>query len=164
LEHIVHARWLWLVPVLPLIGAFINGAFGLKIFRRYGETPIHSLAIMMPAASFFITAYYFWQMLQLPAEGRSLCPRESTLKPDEPELCSTQRRRDAGRGRQLPSCYLCGSASLREYVDSRFRGNDRPEDFRDPRRRLRVRFLPGRREGRACTFHIVVLAIERAPV
>jgi NADH-quinone oxidoreductase subunit L len=72
LEQILHARWLWLVPVLPLLGAFVNGVFGLKIQRRFGETPIHSLAIMMPAASFFITAFYFVRMLVLPPESRQL--------------------------------------------------------------------------------------------
>ncbi|MFZ5515831.1 MAG: NADH-quinone oxidoreductase subunit L [Candidatus Zhuqueibacterota bacterium] len=72
MEHIHEARWLWLVPVLPLIGAFINGAFGLKIHRRYGEKPIHIIAVLMPSLSFIITAFYFLQLLPLPAEERQM--------------------------------------------------------------------------------------------
>jgi NADH-quinone oxidoreductase subunit L len=70
--EIVTARWLWLVPVLPLLGAFINGAFGFKIHRRYGEKPIHILAILMPGLSFVITVVYFQQLLQQPAEQRQM--------------------------------------------------------------------------------------------
>ena len=72
MEHISEARWLWLIPVLPLVGAFINGAFGLKIYRRYGEKPIHSIAVFFPAVSFFITGYYFIQLMQQPAELRQM--------------------------------------------------------------------------------------------
>ncbi len=71
-EPITHISWLWLVPVLPLLGAFINGTFGAKIQRRYGEKPIHALAILMPTLSFLITAVYFVQMLGLPAEARQM--------------------------------------------------------------------------------------------
>ncbi len=70
--EILTARWLWLAPVLPLLGAFINGAFGLKIHRRYGEKPIHILAILMPGLSFVIALYYFLQMMQHPAEQRHM--------------------------------------------------------------------------------------------
>ena len=59
MEHLGTAHWLWLIPVFPLLGAFINGAFGLKIFRRYGEKPIHTLAVLMPSLSFLVTAVYF---------------------------------------------------------------------------------------------------------
>jgi NADH-quinone oxidoreductase subunit L len=72
MEHISPAPWLFLIPLLPLLGAFINGAFGLRIYRRYGETPIHSLAILMPGLSFVITAAYFIKLMLLPAEQRTL--------------------------------------------------------------------------------------------
>jgi NADH-quinone oxidoreductase subunit L len=73
LEQIVHeVRGLWLIPVLPLLGAFINGAFGLKLQRRFGEKPIHSIAVLLPAVSFFITLYYFIELMQLPAPARQM--------------------------------------------------------------------------------------------
>nr|HQI48559.1 hypothetical protein [bacterium] len=64
----IHVSWIWLIPFLPLLGAFINGAFGLKIHRRWGETPIHTLAIFMPGLAFVITALYFFRLMGLPAE------------------------------------------------------------------------------------------------
>ncbi len=68
----IHVSWLWLIPFLPLLGAFINGAFGLKIHRRWGETPIHTLAILMPGLAFVITALYFLRLMGLPAEERQM--------------------------------------------------------------------------------------------
>lgn len=72
MAHVLSIKWLWLIPVLPLLGAFINGAFGLKIHRRWGEKPIHSLAILMPGLSFLLSLYYFIQMLLLPPEHRQM--------------------------------------------------------------------------------------------
>lgn len=68
----IHVSWIWLIPFLPLLGAFINGAFGLKIHRRWGETPIHTLAIFMPGLAFVITALYFFRLMGLPAEERQM--------------------------------------------------------------------------------------------
>lgn len=72
MEPFAQAHLLWLIPVLPLLGAFINGAFGLKIHRRYGEKPIHVVAILMPGLSFVIAAYYFLQMTALAPEQRQM--------------------------------------------------------------------------------------------
>ncbi len=33
--------YLFLIPLLPLIGATYNGLFGLRMFRRYGEAAAH---------------------------------------------------------------------------------------------------------------------------
>jgi NADH-quinone oxidoreductase subunit L len=71
-QHYLTVQWLWLIPALPLLGAFINGAFGLKIYRRYGEKPIHVLAIFFPTASFIITLYYFIRLIQQPGESRQI--------------------------------------------------------------------------------------------
>ena len=72
--EVTTARWLWLAPVLPLLGAFINGAFGLKIQRRYGEKPISALAVLMLGLSFFIAVYYFLQLLsRTPEQRQMLC-------------------------------------------------------------------------------------------
>jgi NADH-quinone oxidoreductase subunit L len=71
-HQISEVQWLWLIPVLPLLGAFINGVLGLKIYRRYGEKPIHYLAVIFPASSFIITVYYFLVLIQQPVELRQL--------------------------------------------------------------------------------------------
>ena len=31
MEPVAHAPWLWLIPVLPLLGAFINGTMGMNL-------------------------------------------------------------------------------------------------------------------------------------
>ncbi len=77
MEEAVHAAWtnvswVWLIPVLPLLGAFINGAFGLRIHRKYGEKPVHTIAVIMPAISFVITLVYFLKLAHLPAESRRM--------------------------------------------------------------------------------------------
>jgi NADH-quinone oxidoreductase subunit L len=72
MEHIVDARWLWLVPFLPLLGAFINGAFGLKIHRQHGEKPVHAVAVLMPGLSFVITLYYFVQLMIVEPHNRKM--------------------------------------------------------------------------------------------
>lgn len=69
---ITEVRWLWLVPFLPLVGAFINGAFGLKIHRKNGERPVHSIAVLMPGLSFFITLYYFIRLMGAEPENRRM--------------------------------------------------------------------------------------------
>ena len=70
MEHVHVARWMWLIPVFPLIGAFVNGVFGLKIHRKYGESPIHTIAVLMPTLSFFVTLWLFFGLMGSPAEDR----------------------------------------------------------------------------------------------
>jgi NADH-quinone oxidoreductase subunit L len=69
-EHAQVARWLWLIPVLPLMGAFVNGVFGRNIQRKYGEKPIHSVAVLMPTLSFFVTLYLFFGLMRSPVDDR----------------------------------------------------------------------------------------------
>src|ERR1051325_3532754 len=52
---------LWLIPLLPLIGAAINGFFG----RRLSKTLIGVVAAGAVFVSFVISVGAFWQMLQL---------------------------------------------------------------------------------------------------
>jgi len=72
MEPVAQAPWLWLIPVLPLIGALINGTLGMNLHRRYGEKPIHTVAIAMPGLSFLIALYYFIQMTSLAPESRRM--------------------------------------------------------------------------------------------
>ena len=53
MEHVTHtaaqlgplatqaAGYLWLIPLFPLLGAFINAAFGLRLQRRFGKGMVH---------------------------------------------------------------------------------------------------------------------------
>jgi NADH-quinone oxidoreductase subunit L len=56
---------LWLIPILPLLGAVINGFFG----RRLSRTTIGLLACGTVAASFAISLNAFLQMLNMPDES-----------------------------------------------------------------------------------------------
>jgi len=56
---------LWLIPILPLLGAVINGFFGKHLSR----TRIGVLASSMVAGSFAISLYAFLQMLGMPEES-----------------------------------------------------------------------------------------------
>ena len=47
-------KYIWLVPLLPLIGAAINGLLGRKL--RFSETLIGGIAVGSVALSFLISA------------------------------------------------------------------------------------------------------------
>jgi hypothetical protein len=51
---------LWLIPALPLLGAAVNGMFGLHLSRRFGPRINHLIAIALPTASFVIATVGFF--------------------------------------------------------------------------------------------------------
>ncbi len=55
-------RLLWLIPILPLLGAVINGVFG----KRLPKQAVAGIAAGSVAGSFLISLAAFVQMLQLP--------------------------------------------------------------------------------------------------
>ena len=55
-------RLLWLIPILPLLGAVINGVFG----KRLPKQVVAGIAAGSVAASFLLSLAAFLQMLQLP--------------------------------------------------------------------------------------------------
>jgi NADH-quinone oxidoreductase subunit L len=60
-------RYIWLLPLLPLLGALVNGVFGIRWFsRRVSGT----LACVLMAAATAIGITAFVQLLQLPADER----------------------------------------------------------------------------------------------
>src|SRR5687768_3416101 len=63
---------LWLIPLFPLIGAFINGVFGKKIQDRFGKSANHTIAIAMMVAASTVAIYGFVKLLGMPAGGRML--------------------------------------------------------------------------------------------
>jgi NADH-quinone oxidoreductase subunit L len=56
---------LWLIPLLPLVGAVINGLFGKKIKNEAVIGAIGTLAI---AGSFVISVLYFFRLLDDPVK------------------------------------------------------------------------------------------------
>src|SRR5437899_3308312 len=60
--------WIWLIPLLPLIGAAINGLAGIRAFSRR-IAGLVACATMTAALGLSLLA--FWQLLGLPAEARA---------------------------------------------------------------------------------------------
>src|SRR5499427_6068245 len=60
-------RYIWLIPILPGIGAAINGLLGIKYFSRK-TAGVVACTMMVAALGMSIVA--FWQLLGLPAEAR----------------------------------------------------------------------------------------------
>jgi NADH-quinone oxidoreductase subunit L len=66
--------YLWVIPVLPLIGAAINGLLG----RRFKNTMVSAIALLFTAASFGWAAWAVWSVW--PGSGVAL-PHIETLGP-----------------------------------------------------------------------------------
>src|SRR5215470_7105874 len=60
-------RYIWLIPLLPGIGAAINGLLGIKNFSR---KTAGAVAVTMMTLALGLSLYAFWQLLGLPAEAR----------------------------------------------------------------------------------------------
>ena len=56
----VEIGWLWLIPFFPLLGAAINGLFGLRIQRTFGKRANHAIAIGAMALSCLVCELVFW--------------------------------------------------------------------------------------------------------
>jgi NADH-quinone oxidoreductase subunit L len=61
-------RYIWLIPLLPGIGAAINGLLGIRSFSRKAAGAI---ACTMMLAALGLSLFAFWQLLGLPAEARA---------------------------------------------------------------------------------------------
>src|SRR5215475_10839778 len=58
-------KLLWVIPVLPLIGAAFNGVVGKRLPRKL----VGLIGTGTVLGSFLIAATTFWQMLQLQSPG-----------------------------------------------------------------------------------------------
>jgi NADH-quinone oxidoreductase subunit L len=63
---------LWLIPLMPLVGAFLSGAFGKRLQARYGKAPIIAISVLLPWVSFVIAAFSFIKLLGLDENARLL--------------------------------------------------------------------------------------------
>ena len=68
--HAIHVSWLWLIPLLPLLGAALNTAFGPWLQRRYGKRANHAIAVGVMVASCVVAEIAFWSMFARPAHDR----------------------------------------------------------------------------------------------
>jgi len=61
-------RYIWLIPILPGIGAAINGLLGIRSFSR---KTAGAVACTMMLAALALSLFAFWQLLGLPADARA---------------------------------------------------------------------------------------------
>jgi NADH-quinone oxidoreductase subunit L len=61
-------KYIWLIPLLPGIGAAINGLLGIRYFSR---KTAGAVACTMMAAALGVSLFAFWQLLGLPGEARA---------------------------------------------------------------------------------------------
>jgi NADH-quinone oxidoreductase subunit L len=76
-EHLVpivtqDAGFLWLIPLFPLIGAFINATMGVRLQRKFGKGLVHSISIGAMALSFIVAVVAFVKLWGLDPEHRFL--------------------------------------------------------------------------------------------
>jgi NADH-quinone oxidoreductase subunit L len=81
MEHAAHhlaplatqsVSFLWLIPLFPLLGAFINAALGVRLQRKFGKGLVHSISIGAMVLSFAVACIAFFKLLGLDAEHRFL--------------------------------------------------------------------------------------------
>jgi NADH-quinone oxidoreductase subunit L len=61
-------RFIWVIPLLPGVGAAINGLVGIRWFSRKTAGALASATMI---AALALGLYAFWQLLGLPAEARA---------------------------------------------------------------------------------------------
>jgi NADH-quinone oxidoreductase subunit L len=61
-------RYIWLIPILPGIGAAINGIVGIRSFSR---KTAGAVACAMMTIAFGLSVVAFWQLVGLPADARA---------------------------------------------------------------------------------------------
>src|SRR6266516_3139630 len=67
-DRYVSMNYIWLIPLLPGIGAAINGLVGIRFFSRRVAGVV---ACAMMTAALGISVVAFWQLLQLHPEARA---------------------------------------------------------------------------------------------
>src|SRR5205814_6393015 len=58
---------IWLIPLLPALGAAINGLMGIRSFSKRTSGLLACAAML---AAFGLAIYAFWELLGLPSEAR----------------------------------------------------------------------------------------------
>ncbi|HOG30259.1 MAG TPA: proton-conducting transporter membrane subunit, partial [Vicinamibacterales bacterium] len=72
---------IWLIPLLPGLGALVNGLVGV---RAFGKRTAGLVANAAMAAALALALYAFWQLLSLPADAREHTVRLAAWIPPIP--------------------------------------------------------------------------------
>jgi NADH-quinone oxidoreductase subunit L len=72
LQQTTAVSWLWLIPLLPFVGATLNGLFGKKLQDRFGKPAVHGVAVGVMAIAAGLSIAAFIKLLGLPAHERYL--------------------------------------------------------------------------------------------
>jgi NADH-quinone oxidoreductase subunit L len=67
--NVTNCQYLFLIPLLPLIGAALNGVFGFHLHRRFGEMANAIIGVTLPWISFALALAAFFQLKGLPEGG-----------------------------------------------------------------------------------------------
>ena len=65
-QTIVNCNFLYLIPLLPLVGAAINGMFGFHLQKHLGRKAIGAIGVLLPWASCGFAIAAFVQLLSAP--------------------------------------------------------------------------------------------------
>ena len=87
-------KYIWLIPLLPGVGAAINGLIGIRSFSR---KVAGILACAMMTAALGISMVAFWQLLALPAADRAFDVTLAQWIPSIPLQTAERRDRCACR-------------------------------------------------------------------
>jgi NADH-quinone oxidoreductase subunit L len=71
-QLVTPAGYLWLIPLFPLVGSFVNAVFGLRFERSGKKALVHVVGVGAMALSLAVAVYAFVQMWSLDPEHRFL--------------------------------------------------------------------------------------------
>ncbi len=87
-------QYIWLIPLLPGLGAAINGLVGIRSFSR---KTAGSLACTTMVAALGLSLVAFWQLLGLPAEARAYDVTVAAVDSVDPAAAARRRRSASSR-------------------------------------------------------------------
>ncbi len=80
------ASYLFLLPLFPLLGAFVNGVFGLKMQRALGKWAVHTVAVGASSATFVVALVAFFDLASAGTPLRQVLWEWFTLNGDGAKL------------------------------------------------------------------------------
>jgi len=72
-QEFVRVNWLFLIPLFPALGAFVNLIFGKHLQKKFGKKAVHTVGIgMMVLSALVAWIHFIGILLPLPAAQRFL--------------------------------------------------------------------------------------------
>ncbi len=65
-------NYLWLIPILPLLGAVINGFVGYWVAKRFGEKVVGAIGCTTVFLSLCLSVYGLWNLIHLAPDHQGL--------------------------------------------------------------------------------------------